>query len=115
MLDLRSLSTKIWVEMIWKLIVAVIKYKSKFYIHANGRRVTSSHVLRTGCREHVYFGAKNTNGCSVTPVFSSGPRGFWVWGAFPPRGGRRKEDEGGRRKGEGGATKKQNLHTGVRK
>ena len=39
--------------------------------HANGRRVTSSHVLRTGRSEHVCFGVKNANGRRVTHVFEN--------------------------------------------
>ena len=39
--------------------------------HANGRRVTSSHVLRTGRSEHVCFGVKNANGSRVTHVFEN--------------------------------------------
>jgi len=39
--------------------------------HANGRRVTTSHVLRTGRIQHVCFGVKNANGSRVTHVFEN--------------------------------------------
>jgi len=39
--------------------------------HANGRRVTSSHVLRTGRSEHICFGVKNANGSRETHVFEN--------------------------------------------
>ena len=39
--------------------------------HANGCRVTSSHVLRTGRSEHVCFGVKDANGSRVTHVFEN--------------------------------------------
>ena len=41
----------------------VFKLSSMFFVGAY------SHVLRTGMREHEYFGVRNANGRRVTPLF----------------------------------------------